>query len=106
MENQSLTIAIIDDNEAIRKSLQILLDFSGYETRTFATAEACLESDISEIDCFVIDLRLPEMNGYELAKYIRQDGFDTPMIVMSGNIDAPEYVDLRQIKNVKCLPKP
>ena len=67
MPNSKLTIAVVDDDELIRKSLGRLLRSIGYEVETFASAEAFLESlSDRRPACLILDIRMPGVSGLEL----------------------------------------
>ena len=107
MDQSSQNIIVVDDNDAVRNSLRLLLQFSGYTTTVFSSAESCLSTgDLSTADCFVIDLKLPKMNGVEMAQRIRSMGYSVPIIFMSGNIDSDLYSGVQAIRNSTCVGKP
>ena len=78
-------ISIIDDDEAIRRSLDDLIRSAGLRARGFSSAEAFLQSNqLSEIDCLILDLCLPGMSGLELQRRLAEDEFDLPIIFMTA----------------------
>lgn len=82
------TVAIVDDDEAVREALADLLTVSGFTCYTFAGAAsflAALRTD--RFDCLVTDIRMPEMNGIELIEHLRDDGARLPVIVLSSVLD-------------------
>ena len=81
------TILVIDDDEAIRASLRRLFESEGY--RTITAADGTQLSDVlddSPIDLIVLDIGLPWLNGYELAKLLKEheDLKRIPLIFLSG----------------------
>jgi FixJ family two-component response regulator len=79
-------ISIIDDDEAIRRSLDDLIRSAGLRALGFSSAEAFLQSNqLSEIDCLILDLCLPGMSGLELQRQLAEDNFDLPIIFMTAH---------------------
>ena len=79
-------ISIIDDDEAIRRSLDDLIRSAGLRALGFSSAEAFLQSNqMSEIDCLILDLCLPGMSGLELQRQLAEDNFDLPIILMTAH---------------------
>jgi len=79
-------ISIIDDDEAIRRSLDDLIRSAGLRALGFSSAEAFLQSNqMSEIDCLILDLCLPGMSGLELQRQLAEDNFDLPIIFMTAH---------------------
>lgn len=81
---EALTIAIVDDDEAILSGLSSLIRSVGYKVRLFETAEALLEDTRSPIGCVVTDIQLSGMNGLELQREISLRFPTIPVIVMTG----------------------
>ena len=64
-------VYIIDDDDAVRDSLELLLSAAGYETRTFASADAFLASPRADgRACLLSDIRMPGMGGIELLETV------------------------------------
>ncbi|MEY9597468.1 FixJ family two-component response regulator [Bradyrhizobium japonicum] len=62
------TVYVVDDDAAVLGSLQFLLETDGFAVRTFRNATALLNaSGAQEADCYVIDYKMPDINGIELA---------------------------------------
>jgi FixJ family two-component response regulator len=78
-------IAIVDDDDALRDSLGVLLRFRDYTVVEFATGEALLEhEDLNRLDCLILDLRMPGMSGLEVLKACRARGITVPVIVVTA----------------------
>src|SRR5256885_14680417 len=72
---QQQTVFILDDDDAVRDSLQILLESAGYATESFPSALDFLKSyDDSRAGCLIADVRMPGMTGLELQEKLRQRG--------------------------------
>jgi len=86
-----LRVFIIEDNEDVAVSTSLLLKFLGHGSETVSRGEAALEKALAyRPDLLLIDLALPEVDGYELANQFRSNcAFDdTPMFAFSGYADA------------------
>lgn len=82
-------IAIVDDDQSIREALDDLVVSCGYRSRLFTSAEEFLAAvDRSEIDCMLVDVKMPGLTGIELQAVLnRQDGPKPPMIFMTSYRD-------------------
>ena len=84
---------IIDDDEAIRDSLNWLLQSRGVPSRTFSSAEAFLETwDASLAGCLLLDVRMEGMSGTELYERLLERGGRLPVIFLTGHGDVPMAV--------------
>lgn len=81
-------ITIVDDDEAVRDSLALLLNFRGYRTRAFASAEACLDAwRPGWRGCLLLDLRMGGMDGLALQKALADKGSTLPIVFLTGHGD-------------------
>lgn len=81
-------ITIVDDDEAVRDSLALLLNFRGYRTRAFASAEACLEAWRPEWrGCLLLDLRMGGMDGLALQRALAERDNTLPIVFLTGHGD-------------------
>ena len=78
------SLAVVDDDEAVRTALRRLLRAMGHEVRVFASAEE-YEASAVETDCLIVDLRLPGMNGFELRERLRLRGSHIPIVFITGD---------------------
>ncbi|MDH6257428.1 response regulator [Bradyrhizobium sp. BR13661] len=82
------TVYVVDDDDAVLGSLRFLLESDGFAVRTFRNATALLNAtSLSGADCYVIDYKMPDINGIELAGRLRQSGGNTPVILITGYPD-------------------
>ena len=88
-------IAIVDDDPSVLESLSDWLGSRGLEARTFGSAKAFLEAGyVREVDLLVSDIRMPEMDGFEVLRLLRSnDAYATiPVIIVSAkDLDAQEH---------------
>ncbi|MDE2378542.1 response regulator FixJ [Bradyrhizobium sp.] len=100
-------IYVIDDDEAMRDSLQFLLDSSGFNVRLFETAESFLEAlPQLEFGCVVSDVRMPGIDGIELLKRMKSEHSPFPIVIMTGHGDVPLAVEAMKLGAVDFLEKP
>ena len=100
-------VHIVDDDAALRESLEFLLATEGLGARTYASAAELLEHvDRLEPGCIVTDVRMPGMNGLELVARLNQLGVAHPVIVLSGHADVPLAVEAMKAGVADFLEKP
>lgn len=81
-------VAVIDDDEGLRESVEHLLSLCGYGTECFGSAEEFLSSAAtSKAVCLVVDIQLGDISGLELARQLLADGYRYPIIFMTGLTD-------------------
>lgn len=81
-------VYVVDDDDAVLGSLRFLLETDGFAVRTFRNATALLNATgLPGADCYVIDYKMPGINGIELAGRLRQSDRDTPVILITGYPD-------------------
>jgi FixJ family two-component response regulator len=80
-------IHIVDDDPSVVIALRRLLHSWGMQVRTFASGEDFLValSRSQEVDCLVIDIQMPGMNGLEVQKHMNQIGLDVPVIFITAH---------------------
>ena len=100
-------IYVIDDDEAMRDSLNFLLDSSGFTVRLFETAQSFLDAlpDLS-FGCVLSDVRMPGMDGIELLKRLKAQNNPFPILIMTGHGDVPLAVEAMKLGAVDFLEKP
>src|ERR1700676_5570101 len=78
------TICVVDDDLGVLGSLRFLLETDGFDVRTFRSGEALLNAVVSNgADCFVIDYKMPNMDGIDLANRLRNHDIATPIILIT-----------------------
>ncbi|MBN8753042.1 MULTISPECIES: response regulator transcription factor [Variovorax] len=100
-------LCIVDDDEAVRRSLGLLLLSRGYAVQTFASGEAFLEgADLQRAGCAILDLRMDGMSGLQVFDALRAQ--DSPLVVifLSGHGDIPMAVEAVQNGAFGWLEKP
>jgi PAS domain S-box-containing protein len=101
------TILIIDDDESIRKSISMHLEDNFYKTLTAENGRIGIEIfDSTHPDLVLVDLRMPEVDGYEVIKYIHKSAPEVPLIVVSGVNSLQAAIDTMKIGALDFITKP
>lgn len=101
------TVFVVDDDEAVRESIQLLVESAGLAVEVFASARAFLESyDPGRHGCLVTDIRMPGMSGLELQEHLAASGVTLPVIVLTGHGDVPAAVRALKAGAVDFVEKP
>jgi two-component system response regulator FixJ len=88
------TVYVVDDDADVLGSLRFLLETDGFEVRTFRSGTSLLNAVRSTgVDCFVIDYKMPDMNGIDLAGRLRNRDIAAPVILITGYPD--ENISIR-----------
>ncbi|HEU4476070.1 MAG TPA: response regulator FixJ [Methyloceanibacter sp.] len=100
-------VHIVDDDEAVRKSLAFLLSSAGHAVRLYDSATAFL-GDLSNINggCLITDVRMPEMTGIELLGVLKSKSCTLPAIVITGHGDIPLAVEAMKAGAADFIEKP
>lgn len=100
-------VYVIDDDRAMRESLEFLLNAAGFSVRVFDSAIGFLERASSlEFGCVVSDLQMPGMNGMDLLRRLKSDRTALPVVLMTGHGDIPLAVEAIKLGAIEFLEKP
>ena len=99
-------VFVVDDDVSVREALEALIGSEGFETETFASAEAFLARPrVFAPNCLVLDVSLPDLTGLDLQKrLVGRD--DMPIIFITGYGDVPMTVQAMKAGAVEFLTKP
>ena len=102
------SVAIVDDDEAVRDALSWLFSSKGLPTLSFASGEALLAAiDVERIGCLVLDVRMAPINGLALfEKLLASQPYCPPAIFLTGHADVPLAVSALKMGAVDFLEKP
>jgi two-component system response regulator FixJ len=100
-------VHIIDDDEALRKSMAFLMKSVRIAAQTYESATSFLQTGGSATaGCIVTDVRMPDMSGIDLLRELRKKGSPLPVIVMTGHGDVPLAVEAMKLGAFDFLEKP
>ena len=100
-------VHIVDDDKAIRDSLEMLMKSVGFEAKSYDSAEMFLdEADLYAPGCLVVDIRMQGMSGLELQQVLKDKDSKLPVIIVTGHGDVPMAVQAMQAGAIDFLEKP
>jgi FixJ family two-component response regulator len=99
-------VFVVDDDISVRESLEMLIQFAGWQPETFASAEEFLAHPrVLTPNCLVLDVTLPELDGLDLQTLVA-DRIEMPIIFITGYGDVPMTVRAMKAGAVEFLTKP
>jgi two-component system, LuxR family, response regulator FixJ len=100
-------VFVIDDDEAMRDSLEFLLGTANFDVTLFESAQHFLDA-LAGVDfgCVVSDVRMPGIDGIELLKRLKASHSALPVVIMTGHGDIPLAVEAMKLGAVDFLEKP
>lgn len=105
--NSKPIVYLLEDDSAVRESIQWLLEKHGIEVRAFANPRDFLEAyDENWVGCLILDLALPEMNGLEVYRKLLDRGTQLPFIVITGHGEIPDATQAMKLGAIDFLEKP
>jgi two-component system, LuxR family, response regulator FixJ len=101
------TIYVVDDDDALRDSLDFLLAAAGFSAKVFESASTFL-GVLSRVQagCLITDIRMPDMDGLELLKRVKRERPWLPVIMMTGHGDVPLAVEAMKLGANDFIEKP
>jgi FixJ family two-component response regulator len=100
-------VFVVDDDISVRESLESLIQASGWQPETFASAQEFLARPRSSVpSCLVLDVALPDLNGLDLQKRVAADRSDMPIIFITGYGDVHMTVQAMKAGAIEFLTKP
>jgi len=105
--NKARLISIVDDDAALRMSIDDLIRSAGFRAKGFASAESFLRSpDRQETACLILDVRMPHMNGLELQQHIVEAKWNIPIIFITSFADEAVRAEAMGAGAIDFLYKP
>src|SRR6266542_3803882 len=100
-------VHLVDDDEAIRRSVGFMLKTSGFHVRTYEGGTELLKG-VSNLEpgCILLDIRMPGMNGIEVQNALKDKGVALPVIIMTGHGDVGLAVQAMKAGAVDFIEKP
>nr|WP_310522081.1 response regulator transcription factor [Polymorphobacter sp.] len=88
-----MRVLLIEDDRAMARSVELMLDEAGFEHETAGTGEIALEyARTYEFDVIMLDLTLPDLHGHEVLKRLRMLRITTPVLILSGDSETGSKV--------------
>ncbi|ARU04027.1 DNA-binding response regulator [Comamonas serinivorans] len=101
------TVYVVDDDEAVRDSLQWLLEGKGYRVHCYDSAESFLARfDVRDVGCLLVDIRMDGMSGLELQDQLIERSSPLPIVFITGHGDVPMAVDTMKKGAMDFIQKP
>ena len=96
VSSKEISIYLVDDDDEVRHSLQVLLEAENFNVETYASAEAFLAAyKPKPLSCLLLDISMPDMTGVELQAFLNKNLIRVPIIFLSGY--SVEYIE-NQVK--------
>jgi FixJ family two-component response regulator len=105
--NQTPVVYVVDDDPSVSRALARLFRVAGLRLVSFATAQEFLDHPSFESpSCMVLDVQLPDLNGLDLQKELKDRGWALPIVFITGHGNVPMAVEAMRAGAVHFLPKP
>lgn len=103
----SHTVYVVDDDEAVRDAMSMLLNAAGITARSFSGGQEFLGSySAGDVGCLVLDMRMPGMSGFEVLDRLQEMQAPIPVIFVTGHGDIPMAVEAMRRGAVNFIRKP
>jgi len=99
-------IVIVDDDDAVRDSLKVLLEAEDYQVTTYSDATTFLAASLDEVQCILLDVRLPDGDGIDILQKLVDRGTEAHTIIMTGHGDVPMAVKAMRVGASDFVEKP
>ncbi len=107
MGEDSDLICIVDDDPSVRRALGRMVRSFGFDTQLLASGRECLDGPyVDRALCLIVDVTMPNMDGFELHALLGASGRDIPTIFISGQNDQNNIDRAQSVGSVACLNKP
>lgn len=100
------SIAIVDDDEAVRESTAALLSAAAFEVVLYDSGDAFLRTDLNSINCVLLDIRMPGTDGIEVLRQLGEMERYPPVVVLTGHGDVALAVEAMKLGAMDFLEKP
>jgi two-component system response regulator FixJ len=100
-------VHLVDDDQAVRRSVSFMLKTSGYEVRSYESGAELLKlaGDLKD-SCILLDIRMPGMDGLEVQQALQDKGVGLPVVIMTGHGDVALAVRAMKAGAVDFVEKP
>jgi len=105
MEKQN-TVLVVEDNDFVRMQIASFLKSAGYNVLEATEGEAALDVMSEDVDLAIVDVRMEPMGGFEFISMIQADGYDIPVILVTGDQNSSLLEKAGKLGVVTVLMKP
>jgi len=103
----SKCLMVVDDDDAHRQLMSDILTPLGFEVRVAESALMCLtQLGQATVDLFLLDVAMPEMNGWELLNHLRAEGYEQPVLMISAEADEGKWREIKKRGEIRFQTKP
>ncbi len=107
MGEDSDLICIVDDDTSVRRALGRMVKSFGFDIQLLASARDCLDGPfVDQASCLIVDVMMPDMDGFELHALLAASARDIPTIFISGQNDQRAIIRAQSVGGVALLHKP
>ena len=100
-------ICIVDDDASVRRALGRMVRSFGFDVQLLESGRDCLDGPyVDQASCLIVDIMMPDINGFELHALLAASGRDIPTIFMTGQCDQKSFSRAQSIGGVAILNKP
>lgn len=100
-------VHVVDDDPAMRDSVGFLLSTAGFEVALYEAGTSLLDTLVKPArGCVLADIRMPDVDGLELLRRLRADGYTLPVVMMTGHGDVPLAVEAMKLGACDFIEKP
>jgi two-component system, LuxR family, response regulator FixJ len=100
-------VAVVDDDDAVRDSLEFLLEIAGYPVTTYASAAQFLnQAPLDDLRCLVVDQHMPDLTGLQMIARLRGQGISLPVALITGSPSADVLRLAQELGVALVLEKP
>ena len=101
------TVAVVDDDEDVRQILRVLLETAGHTVRPYSSGNSLLsDKDIDQLDCVIIDQKMPGLSGTDVLLEIERRGLALPSVLITGAVDAEVAAAAQRLGAMTVMVKP
>jgi len=107
MPKEAISILAVDDEQSFLQVVQLLLEEEGYKLETAVDGVAAINIlQQKNFDLVLLDIKLPRVDGIEVLKFVRENSFDTQVIMLTGVHDIKIAVECMQLGAYNYVTKP
>ncbi len=100
------TVAVVDDDDAVRDSFRYLLEATGHVVETFASAADFLKSEMRHLACLISDNRMHPISGLDLIEQLRANGIGIPIVLVTASPSPALVARAAELGVERVLEKP